>query len=412
MEVKSTSGNARSYTKMRRNALVVLGLTILFMAASPAHHAGATDPISQKKPQEIVIGLAIPGMPQHNCKDAVNVDPKGVPKTCVADFTEYISWFYRFFAGAVGMLAAVMILYGGYQWLTAAGNAGRVQQAKTTIYSSLIAIVLTLGTYLVLHTINPQLTNLTVRGVTPVTALHDLCSDYPSNITVADANGCDPRKNPHCCSGDGCCGSTLSVSKPDNTVQTSCIANDCVSKDKVCNFEEKKCVTPREYCEAHEKNNCYDANIALRSMFAESGLASDTMMCGKFRWKGHDDSCKYDRPFSKMTQLDWSVTANIAPLGSLDDYDLQFVDCFSPDAEDVCWEWKDDTKNQKVTKACPDNTQYYCNDLHDPNAMAGINAGCLQKKPDKRGSNPKKNFLCTRIISSDTYYPPDNIHQK
>lgn len=387
----------------------IVATALLWMSSSPTH---AATPIGKDKPKEIVIELAIPGMPQHNCEEAVNVDKNGVAKTCVADFTEYVSWFYRFFAGAVGMLAAVMILYGGYQWLTAGGNAGHVQQAKTTIYSSLIAIVLTLGTYLILNTINPQLTNLTVRGVTPVTALHDLCSDYPSNITVADASGCDPRKNPNCCSGDGCCGRTMSVSKPDNTVQTSCIADDCVGKDKVCNFEEKKCVTPREYCETHNENNCYDSNMAIRNLFAKNSAAT-AMMCGKQRVPGGSDRCVYDRPLNKMTPQDWNATASTASgavgasfsMDNINDYELLPIDCFTPGAEGVCWEWTDSKKTSKKTMECPPKTQHFCNDLHDPNAMAGVDAGCLQKKPDKRTTDLDKqwqNFTCVSVFSTET----------
>lgn len=72
----------------------------------------------------------------------------------------YIAALYRFFAGVIGVIAAFMVLYGGFKWITAGGNASRVQDAKDNIYSAIIAIVLTLGSYLLLYVINPQLVTI------------------------------------------------------------------------------------------------------------------------------------------------------------------------------------------------------------------------------------------------------------
>lgn len=73
---------------------------------------------------------------------------------------EYISALYVYFSGAVGILAAVMLLYGGIRWLTAAGNESHVESAKETIYSAIIAMVLVLTSYVLLNTINPELVGI------------------------------------------------------------------------------------------------------------------------------------------------------------------------------------------------------------------------------------------------------------
>ena len=54
----------------------------------------------------------------------------------------------------VGILAAVMIMWGGYKWMTASGNTGRVQDAKNVIYSALIAMLITFGAYLLVPSDN------------------------------------------------------------------------------------------------------------------------------------------------------------------------------------------------------------------------------------------------------------------
>lgn len=75
-------------------------------------------------------------------------------------FGEWISAVYVFFAGVMGVIAAVLVLWGGIKWTTAAGNAGRVTEAKDTIYSALTALLLTFGSYLILNTVNPELVKL------------------------------------------------------------------------------------------------------------------------------------------------------------------------------------------------------------------------------------------------------------
>lgn len=73
---------------------------------------------------------------------------------------DYITGAYRYavFAGAV--LAAVMLMIGGLQWLTAAGDSGRVAAAKKRIANAIIGLILVLGSYVMLVSINPDLAQL------------------------------------------------------------------------------------------------------------------------------------------------------------------------------------------------------------------------------------------------------------
>lgn len=81
---------------------------------------------------------------------------------------EYLSTVYVWFSGIVGILAAVMLLWGGFRWLTAAGNESRVESAKETIYSAIIAVILVLTAYTLLNTINPELVK--IRDLTSIIA--------------------------------------------------------------------------------------------------------------------------------------------------------------------------------------------------------------------------------------------------
>lgn len=80
----------------------------------------------------------------------------------VRDLADYLNTVYNWLISIVGIVAAVMLMIGGFQYLTSGGEAGRVKQAKERIGNALIGLVLAFSSYLLLNTINPQLVNLKV----------------------------------------------------------------------------------------------------------------------------------------------------------------------------------------------------------------------------------------------------------
>ncbi|MFA5076181.1 MAG: pilin [Patescibacteria group bacterium] len=79
------------------------------------------------------------------------------PNTTIG-IAQYIGAIYRFGISAASVLAIVMIIIGGFIWLTSAGNPTRVTQAKGYIGGALVGLVLALSSYSILRTINPALT--------------------------------------------------------------------------------------------------------------------------------------------------------------------------------------------------------------------------------------------------------------
>lgn len=69
----------------------------------------------------------------------------------------YLRSFYVYFIWVVGILATVMVIYAGIQWITAAGNTSRIENAKTTMNGALIGLVLALTSVLILRAVNPTL---------------------------------------------------------------------------------------------------------------------------------------------------------------------------------------------------------------------------------------------------------------
>lgn len=68
---------------------------------------------------------------------------------------KYIGAVYKWLTGFVSVLAVLMLVYGGIRWMV-----GKPDDAKKIIQNSLVGLALTLGSFLLLSTINPDLVNL------------------------------------------------------------------------------------------------------------------------------------------------------------------------------------------------------------------------------------------------------------
>jgi len=77
-----------------------------------------------------------------------------------SSFIDYMSAIYTWSVRAIAIIAIIMIMIAGFQWMTAAGNASAIGQAKSRISSSLIGLLLAIGAYSLLNFVNPSLVNL------------------------------------------------------------------------------------------------------------------------------------------------------------------------------------------------------------------------------------------------------------
>lgn len=87
---------------------------------------------------------------------------RGVLRGRVDDVADYIGIVYNFLISIVGVVAGVIILVGGFQYLTAGGDAARVGAAKRRIGNAVLGLVLALSSYVLLNALNPDLVRLKV----------------------------------------------------------------------------------------------------------------------------------------------------------------------------------------------------------------------------------------------------------
>ncbi len=100
--------------------------------------------------------IEIPGEQINN----VDIKPGQEIQIKGGSFIDYMMAIYKWSVGAIAIIAVIMIMVAGFQWMTAAGNASTIGQAKSRISSSLIGLLLVIGAYSILNFINPSLVHL------------------------------------------------------------------------------------------------------------------------------------------------------------------------------------------------------------------------------------------------------------
>ena len=76
------------------------------------------------------------------------------------DINQIIAWLYYFIIGISGFSAFFMAVWGGFQWTSSAGDPSVIGDAKDKLTSAALGILIILSAYLILQTINPELTTL------------------------------------------------------------------------------------------------------------------------------------------------------------------------------------------------------------------------------------------------------------
>lgn len=80
---------------------------------------------------------------------------------------QYITAIYNYMIGVAILAAAVMIVYGGFRYIVGA-SLSDVTRGKQIITDALIGLLLLLGAFTILNTINPATTTMTALTVKPV----------------------------------------------------------------------------------------------------------------------------------------------------------------------------------------------------------------------------------------------------
>lgn len=86
--------------------------------------------------------------------------PVGTPLNSTSGIAKLVKYFYEW-GIAIGIIIFFgMLIYAGFQYITSTGNPDKLKSAKNKIISGFSGVLLLLGSYLILNTINPELTDI------------------------------------------------------------------------------------------------------------------------------------------------------------------------------------------------------------------------------------------------------------
>ena len=132
--------------------------------------------------------------------------------TQTASIAQYIGALFRYGIGIIGVIATVMIVVGGAQWLLAAGDSGKITQARERITNAMIGLLIALATTIILNTINPELLKLRELHIPSVNqAQNQLASTCPHGTAGCLCAGDDEYGEGGTCTNGLRCVATRSV---------------------------------------------------------------------------------------------------------------------------------------------------------------------------------------------------------
>ena len=98
--------------------------------------------------------------------------PGGKTLNATSSLVDFVEYSYRWAILLGGLVAFFALVYAGFKYLTSVGDPNKMKDAKDRIISAILGLVLLLSTFLILSTLNPELTTLrapttTVGGFSP-----------------------------------------------------------------------------------------------------------------------------------------------------------------------------------------------------------------------------------------------------
>jgi len=147
-----------------------------------------TTGISNEKTKLDYYPLApLPGVGEENCAKDVN-DRTICVKTDPASggFAKYLNMIIQIIIGIVAVLSMIMIVMGGIEYMTSELVSSK-QAGKDRILNAILGLILALGSYAILNTLNPDLLDVSLSNVGEVTIV-DKGNDLPQ--TAKDGKFC------------------------------------------------------------------------------------------------------------------------------------------------------------------------------------------------------------------------------
>ena len=250
-------------------------------------------PVVADTPQALLLNrpdiqVTIPGLNLTESKDITVQGSAPNQYYVIPWIAEYIKGVYQFGIGAAMVLAVAMIIFGGFVWMPAGGNANQVTTAKGYIIGAVTGIVLALGSYSILYLVNPNITKLSPLKVPIIgrIGLGNYCSPVVQageTLYKIDPQSTEQPKSLTLGTKTDCC-TQYSLSLDKNTTNF-CIGSNCGSTSLFCTPNPAMADGKPTYsCGSQLAENCKvlnkDAPFVVSSHPPESACAEFNMAPG------------------------------------------------------------------------------------------------------------------------------------
>lgn len=108
--------------------------------------------------------------------------PAATPQDTTTSVSRYIQYIYYFFLGIAGAIGLIVLIAGGISYINSAGDPKKLAGARKMVLGAFGGLVLLLGSYVILNTINPELVTINLPDLEEV-AFSPLGSKPPEAAT-------------------------------------------------------------------------------------------------------------------------------------------------------------------------------------------------------------------------------------
>lgn len=143
---------ARALLSVGTACLVLSGVVFISAPASAAAPA-APKPTTDFGNFEVLDQLSFEGIFTIGKSVTEAAQPGKKPLTTLANM------IFQIGIVVLVMISLIMVVFGGYTYMTAGGNTSQIGTAKAIVGSALLGITLALTGWLILNTVNPDFTN-------------------------------------------------------------------------------------------------------------------------------------------------------------------------------------------------------------------------------------------------------------
>ncbi len=105
------------------------------------------------------------------------------------NFYDYVIAIYKFGIGGIGICAMLMIIIGGYMYMTSAGNNASMESAKGVITDAIVGLLLAFSSFLILYVINPDLVKIKKINMNPTLTTAEKASTGGTASSSGTGNG-------------------------------------------------------------------------------------------------------------------------------------------------------------------------------------------------------------------------------